>query len=69
MLKRTQDAHKWKAPSAATTSHSAENEVTPAVAYPYLSLSAAHISWYKLIRKMPFIGPLEAPCKYPNLYR
>lgn len=44
----------------ATTSHSAENEVTPAVAYPYLSLSAAHISWYKLIRKMPFIGPLKA---------
>lgn len=27
---------------------------------PYLSLSAAHISWYKLIRKMPFIDPLEA---------
>lgn len=45
------------------------NEVTPAVAYPYLSLSAAHISWYKLIRKMPFIGPLEAFCEYPNLYR
>lgn len=59
MLKRTQDAHKWKAPSAATTSHSAENEVTPAVAYPYLSLSAAHISWYKL-SKLSFIGPLEA---------
>ena len=57
MLKRTQDAHKWKAPSMATTSHSAENEVTPAVAYPYLSLSAAHISWYKLIRKMPFPAP------------
>ena len=69
MLKRTQDAHKWKAPSAATTSHSAESKVTPAVAYPYLSLSTAHISWYKLIRKMPFIGPLEAFCEYPNLYR
>ena len=41
----------------ATTSHSAENEVTPAVAYPYLSLSAAHISRYKLIRKMPFPAP------------
>lgn len=27
---------------------------------PYLSLSAAHISWYKLIREMPFIDPLEA---------
>ena len=60
MLKRTQDAHKWKAPSMATTSQGAENEVTPAVACPYLSLSAAHISWYKLIRKMPFIDPLEA---------
>lgn len=59
MLKRTQDAHKWKAPSMATTSHGAENEVRPAVACPYLSLSAAHISWYKLIRKMPFIDPLE----------
>lgn len=69
MLRRTQDAHKWKAPSMATTSHGAENEVTPAVAYPYLSLSAAHISWYKLIRKMSFIGPLEAPCKHSNLYR
>ena len=44
----------------ATTSHGAENEVTPAVACPYLSLSAAHISWYKLIREMPFIDPLEA---------
>ena len=60
MLKRTQDAHKWKAPSMATTSHGAENEVTPAVACPYLSLSAAHISWCKLIREMPFIDPLEA---------
>lgn len=60
MLKRTQDAHKWKAPSMATTSHGAENEVTPAVACPYLSLSAVHISLYKLIRKMPFIDPLEA---------
>ena len=60
MLKRTQDAHKWKAPSTATASHGAGNEVTPAVACPYLSLSAAHISWYKLIRKMPFIDPLEA---------
>ena len=60
MLKRTQDARKWKAPSAATASHSVENEVTPAVAHPYLSLSAAHISWYKLIRKMSFIGPLKA---------
>ena len=60
MLKRTQDAHKWKAPSMATTSHGAENEVTPAVACPYLSLSATHISWYKLIRKMPCIDPLEA---------
>ena len=69
MLKRTQDARKWKAPSAATASHGAENEVAPAVAHPYLSLSAAHISWYKLIRKMPFIGPLEAPCKHSNLYR
>lgn len=36
------------------------NEVTPAVACPYLSLSAAHISWYKLIREMPCIDPLEA---------
>ena len=53
----------------ATTSHGAENEVAPTVAYPYLSLSAAHISWYKLIRKMSFIGPLEAFCEYPNLYR
>lgn len=44
----------------ATTSHGAENEVTPAVACPYLSLSAAHISWCKLIREMPFIDPLEA---------
>lgn len=44
----------------ATTSYGAENEVTPAVACPYLSLSAAHISWYKLIRKMPCIDPLEA---------
>ena len=69
MLRRTQDAHKWKAPSMATTSHGAENEVAPAVAYPYLSLSAACISWYKLIRKMSFIGPLEAPCKHSNLYR
>lgn len=69
MLKRTQDAHKWKAPSMATTSHGAENEVAPAVAYPYLSLSAARISWYKLIRKMSFIGPLEAFCEHPNLYR
>lgn len=60
MLKRTQDAHKWKAPSMATTSHGAENEVRPAVACPYLSLSAAHISWCKLIREMPFIDPLEA---------
>lgn len=60
MLKRTQDAHKWKAPSMATTSHGAENEVTPAVACPYLSLSAARISWYELIREMPFIDPLEA---------
>ena len=60
MLKRTQDAHKWKAPSMATTSHGAENEVTPAVACPYLSLSAAHNSWCKLIREMPFIDPLEA---------
>ena len=60
MLKRTQDAHKWKAPSMATTSHGAEKEVTPAVACPYLSLSAAHISWCKLIREMPFIDPLEA---------
>lgn len=60
MLKRTQDAHKWKAPSMATTSHGAENEVTPAVACPYLSLSAANISWCKLIREMPFIDPLEA---------
>lgn len=51
MLKRTQDAHKWKAPSMATTSHGAENEVRPAVACPYLSLSAAHIFWYKLIAK------------------
>ena len=69
MLKRTQDAHKWKAPSTATASHGTENEVTPAVACPHLSLSAARISWYKLIRKMPFIGPLEAPCKHSNLYR
>lgn len=67
MLKRTQDAHKWKAPSMATTSHGAENEVAPAVAYPYLSLSAAHISWYKLIRKMSFIGPLKAPQHAPCL--
>lgn len=67
MLKRTQDAHKWKAPSMATTSHGAENEVAPAAAYPYLSLSAAHISWYKLIRKMPSIGPLEAPQHAPCL--
>ena len=57
MLRRTQDAHKWKALSTATASHGAESEVTPAVAYPYLSLSAAHISWYKLIRKMPFPAP------------
>lgn len=27
---------------------------------PYLSLSAAHISWYKLVREMPCIGPLKA---------
>ena len=67
MLKRTQDAHKWKAPSMATTSHGAENEVAPAIAYPYLSLSAAHISWYKLIRKMSFIGPLKAPQHAPCL--
>lgn len=67
MLKRTQDAHKWKAPSTATTSHGAENEVAPALAYPYLSLSAAHISWYKLIRKMSFIGPLKAPQHAPCL--
>lgn len=60
MLKRTQDAHKWKAPSMATTSHGAENEVMPAVACPYLSLSAAHIFWYKLVREMPCIGPLKA---------
>lgn len=60
MLKRTQDAHKWKAPSTATTSHGAGNEVTSAVACPYLSLSAAHIFWYNLIREMPCIGPLEA---------
>lgn len=26
---------------------------------PYLNLSAAHISWYKLIREMPCIDPLE----------
>ena len=57
MLKRTQDAHKWKAPSTATASHGTENEVTPAVACPHLSLSAARISWYKLIRKMPFPAP------------
>ena len=57
MLKRAQDAHKWKALSTATASHGAENEVTPAVAYPYLSLSAVHISWYKLIRKIPFPAP------------
>lgn len=44
----------------ATTSHGAENEVMPAVACPYLSLSAAHISWYKLVREMPCIGPLKA---------
>ena len=44
----------------ATTSHGAENEVRPAVACPYLSLSAAHISWCKLIREMPFIDLLEA---------
>ena len=70
MLKRTQDAHKWKAPSMATTSHGAENEVAPAVAYPYLSLSAAHISWYKLIRKMPFPAPLKPSTRaLPNLYR
>lgn len=44
MLKRTQDAHKWKAPSMATTSHSAENEVTPAVAFPLPQLiSCAHL--------------------------
>ena len=36
------------------------NEVTPAVAWPYLSLSAAHICWCKLIREMPCIDPLEA---------
>lgn len=60
MLKRTQDAHKWKAPSMATTSHGAENEVIPAVVCPYLSLSAAHISWYKLVRETPCIGPLKA---------
>ena len=60
MLKRTQDAHKWKAPSTATASHGAGNEVTPALACPYLSLSAAHISWYKLVREMPCIGPLKA---------
>lgn len=60
MLKRTQDAHKWKAPSTATASHGAGDEVTPAVACPYLSLSAAHISWYNLIRERPCIGPLEA---------
>lgn len=65
MLKRTQDAHKWKAPSMATTSRGAENEVRPAVARPYLSLSAAHISWYKLIREISFIGPLEAPNARP----
>ena len=59
MLKRTQDAHKWKAPSMATTSHGAENEVMPAVACSYLSLSAAHIFWYKLIREMPCIDPPE----------
>ena len=44
----------------ATTSHGAENEVTPAVAWPYLSLSAAHIFRYNLIREMPCIDPLEA---------
>ena len=44
----------------ATTSHGAENEVIPAVACPYLSLSAAHIFWYKLVREMPCIGPLKA---------
>ena len=44
----------------ATTTHGAENEVTPAVACPYLSVSAAHISWYKLIREMSCIDPLEA---------
>ena len=27
---------------------------------PYLSLSAAHIFWYNLIRERPCIGPLEA---------
>ena len=27
---------------------------------PYLSLLAAHISWYKLIREMPCIDPLKA---------
>ena len=32
---------------------------------PYLSLSAAHISWYKLIREISFIGPLEAPNARP----
>ncbi len=70
MLKRTQDAHKWKAPSMATTSHGAENEVTPAVARPYLSLSAAHISLYKLIRKMPFIDPWKPSMRaLPTLYR
>ena len=60
MLKRTQDAHKWKAPSMATTSRGAENEVRPAVARPYLSLSATHIFLYNLIRERPCIGPLEA---------
>lgn len=57
--------------SAFSGNHVAQcgNEVTPAVACPHLSLSAAHISWYKLIRKMPFIGPLKAPCKHSNLYR
>ena len=36
------------------------NEVTPDVACLYLSLSAAHISWYKLVHEMPCIDPLEA---------
>ena len=57
MLKRTQDAHKRKAPSMATTSHGAENEVTPAVAYPYLSLSAAHISGTSSFAKCRLSAP------------
>ena len=36
------------------------NELTPEVACLYLSLSAAHISWYKLVHEMPCIDPLEA---------